>query len=234
MNLTRWEGYEKPTSRFTSYVRVVSTNSKSIQTPINECTPGIKTTPTWRYRRQHINTLLRQNKRKWKVTVTYWLHYLLDFDSAHCILSYYAVRPLRLMYGCLRSSFTIYNRTVSTVQCARSPHIPRARAPYTVYQYGNFIFITFPSCFLSKGQNRFYSLWVGWHNGSWWTFVIHTVFYLNSKCPLGTNMVLRAGWNSPRVFNSFCSNCSFLNLVLMHWCRDEVREPVGNPVGWDI
>ena len=55
----------------------------------------------------------------------------------------------------LRTDFTIYNRTISTVQCARSPHIPRARAPYTVYRYGDFILITFPSCFLNKGGTDF-------------------------------------------------------------------------------
>ena len=58
----------------------------------------------------------------------------------------------------LRTDFTIYNRTISTVQCARSPHIPRARAPYTVHRYGDFILITFPSCFLSKGEQILFSI----------------------------------------------------------------------------
>ena len=49
----------------------------------------------------------------------------------------------------------IIARFHSTVQCARSPHIPRARAPYTVYRYGDFILITFPSCFLSKWGTDF-------------------------------------------------------------------------------
>ena len=58
----------------------------------------------------------------------------------------------------LRTDFTIYNRTISTVQCARSPHIPRARAPYTVYRYGDFILIIFPSWFLSKGEQILFSI----------------------------------------------------------------------------
>ena len=62
------------------------------------------------------------------------------------------------MYGCLRSSFTIYNRTISTVQCAPSQHIPRVRAPYTVNRYGDFILNTFPSCFLSKGEQILFSI----------------------------------------------------------------------------
>ena len=47
----------------------------------------------------------------------------------------------------------IIARFHSTVQGARPPHIPRARAPYTVCRYGDFIFITFfPSCFWSKAE----------------------------------------------------------------------------------
>ena len=57
-------------------------------------------------------------------------------------------------------SFTIYNRTISfyCTRCA-APHIPRARAPYTVCRYGDLIFITFfPSCFWSKAEQILFSI----------------------------------------------------------------------------
>ena len=48
--------------------------------------------------------------------------------------------------------FLLYN--------VRDPRIfrVRARAPYTVYRYGDFILITFPSCFLSKAEQILFSI----------------------------------------------------------------------------
>ena len=159
------------------------------------------------------------------------------------MLSNYASSAMQDIIGVTYSSFTIYsftiyNRTISfyCTRCAAPAYPAGARSVYgmPVRWFHLYYFFSFVLLEQGLGGTDFILDWVLVDIIVLGELCYAYSLYLNSKCPLGTNMVLRAGWNSPRVFNSFCGNRSFLNFVLMPWCRDEVREPVGNPVGWDI